>query len=72
MPTPVTAKTPSWYLHASEGRGYGPAHGSLQSALLPATARARGLVLFLLSDGLFQCLAHGLLTSFLDLLFHLC
>jgi len=52
-------------------RGYAPAHGSLQSALLFPTVRARGPLIFPVADGLFQRRAHGLLPGFLDLLFHL-
>jgi hypothetical protein len=71
LPAPEASKTPSRHLHASERRGYAPAHGSLQSALLFPTVRARGRLLFPVSDGPFQRLAHGLLTGLLDLLFHL-
>jgi hypothetical protein len=73
-PTPLTrlaTKTSSLDLYTSkDGRDH-PTHRSFQSALLFAAVRTRDLQLCSLPDGLFQGLAHGLLTGFLNLLFHL-
>jgi len=73
-PAPLTVlapKTSSLDLHTPKDGCYHPAHGSLQSSLLVATLWARRVLLFPVSDGLFQSLSHGLLTGLLNLLFHL-
>src|SRR6266700_7099231 len=72
MQTGLAAKAPSRHLHPPESRRDCPAHGSLQSALLFATMRARGVLVFSFPDRLFERLSHPLLTCFLNTLFHLC
>lgn len=69
-PASLAAKASARHQDASERRGYAPAHGSLQSALLFPTVRTGRPLIFPLFDGLLQRLAHGKLPSFLDLLFH--
>jgi hypothetical protein len=73
-PTPLArlaTKASSLGLHTSKDGCYHPAHGSLQSSLLLTTIRARLVLILPVSDGLFQGLAHSLLTGFLNLFFHL-
>jgi hypothetical protein len=70
-PTGQTAKTPTRHLHASKAGAEDPAHRSFQPPLLLPTVRTL-LVLFLpLPDGLFHGLAHRLMPSLLNLVFHL-
>ncbi len=70
-PTPLTAKAPSWHLHASERRRDHPARRSFQSALLFPTVWTRVVLLFPSPDRLLQCLSHGRLSCLLNTLFHL-
>src|SRR5437016_7598826 len=70
-PTPLTAKAPSRHLHPSKERSDDPSHRAFQAALLRSTVRTGLLLVFPLSDGLFECLAHGLLSYVLHLVFHL-
>jgi len=70
-PTPLTAKAPTRHHHASEGRSDDPTHRAFQPALRGPTVRTGLLLVFPLPDDVFQGFAHGLLSYFLDLLFHL-
>lgn len=65
------AKAPSWHPHPSKERGDHPAHRAFQAALLASTVLASLLLLFLLSNRLFEGFAHGLLANLLHLLFDL-
>jgi hypothetical protein len=69
--TPLATKASSLGLHPSKDGCDHPAHGSLHSALLVTTRRARLVLILPVSDGLFHGLAHGRLPGFLNALFHL-